>query len=101
MVFDALADSRRQSVLLVLAETDEVSVGLDSLVDNVARRLNGGEPSLEHHQHLRVGLHHNHLPKLDEYGIVIYDAVNKTVKVRADGLDEQVLSLLESSQTSD
>jgi len=72
-VFSVLANDQRRVALQMLADTDEPILDLDSLVEQVSGRLHSEDPSMDQYRRTRIALHHNHLPKLDEYGMVVYD----------------------------
>jgi len=56
---------------------------------------------MDQYRRTRIALHHNHLPKLDEYGMVVYDPDAMSVQPALEGVDGQVLSLIESAEASD
>ena len=72
-LFEALADSRRRAALDVVSDADP-PVTLSDLAESVAARLAGSDRERVH-----VSLAHAHVPKLDEYGILDYDAEDGTV----------------------
>lgn len=67
-LFDVLASERRRRALQYLAAT-ETTVPLTELANHVAAVESGGD-----HQQVTIDLHHRHLPKLAEEGLVSYDA---------------------------
>jgi len=81
-VFDALADWRRREVCQYFVETDAESATVDQLAmlllacerPAIEER---DEPSLDD---LAIQLEHQHLPKLDEAGVVDYDERSDTVR---------------------
>lgn len=101
-VFELLADRRRRYALYYLAEVGE-DRALD--VEDVAARVaewerewdsaggaadsTGDEPGAtdsaptDRQERVRVDLHHNHLPRLADAGLVDYDARTGTVRNRA------------------
>lgn len=74
-VLDLLVDQRRRYVLECLADHSQ-AVALADLAEDVAVRENGG-PITEipggTGREIRTLLHHHHLPKLAEAGVVDYD----------------------------
>lgn len=68
-----LAAARRRLTLDVLAETTGV-VELEALAAEVAARDVGRDPvDGSAVKHVAIDLHHVHLPKLADYGLVTYD----------------------------
>jgi hypothetical protein len=66
---DLLADRRRRYVLYYLREEGEAD--LDELADAVTRWE--GQKTPEHRRRIVTELHHKHLPKLTENGVVEFD----------------------------
>lgn len=74
-LFDVLTDVRRRHVLTILAGRD-ASMAVDALARTVAGRVHDADPASLDESRIRdvhVALHHVHLPKLDEVGLVDYD----------------------------
>lgn len=84
-----LADRRRRAVVRHLSERPGPS-SLDSLVEAVSDEH--AAPADE--RRLRTALCHNHLPKLDEAGLVGYDASTHAVRYRPDERAESLLRFL-------
>lgn len=78
-LFDALSDTRRQHVLEYLSDFGVVT--LEELATHVTSREK--MPS-EDQQNVAISLVHNHLPKLEETGIIAYEPDQKTVELLAD-----------------
>ena len=73
----ALADDRRRRVLRYLLERDGAdAVGLGELAEAVADEDDVDDA--------HRSLHHAHLPRLDEAGIVDYDAHEERVRLAGD-----------------
>ncbi len=70
-VFDALAAERRQQTLVYLA-SKPAAISLGDLAEYIA--IAEGQPAYEWYQRILVDLHHRHLPRLSEAGLVRYDA---------------------------
>lgn len=74
-IFTILSNKRRQYVLQYLKEHDEGAVQLRDLVEYVARRENGtSHPDRDARKAVYTSLHQSHLPKLDQHGLIEYDA---------------------------
>lgn len=93
-VFDALANERRRVVLDSLAEA-EPPVRVDDLARRVAARERRGDRAGEPGRgppegavrRVHVSLHHTHLPKLAEAGLLDYDPDHQVVREAADPSD--------------
>lgn len=77
-----VTDERRRAVLDVL-DTRTGPVSRDTLAHEVAARDATGVPSDDAVEAVEVELHHRHLPKLADAGLVAYDPANERVE-RAD-----------------
>lgn len=71
-VVGCLANERRRTVLRVLAEQTG-SATRTILAHELAEQERDGGPSGDAVESLEVALHHHHLPKLDDAGLVEYD----------------------------
>jgi hypothetical protein len=79
---DLLASERRRAVLAVLTERAGPTE-LDDLAAAIAVR-EGEEPPAEALERLAVSLHHVHLPRMDDLGVLDYDSsANRVEAVRA------------------
>lgn len=91
-----LADRQRRMVLRSLIEADGTAT-----VDRLARGLEGDASSragrdAPRDRH-RLQLHHAHLPKLQEAGLVEYEPGDETVRYRPSDLVEELLETCSSS----
>lgn len=74
-----LADERRRLALDVLAER-ATPVELADLADEIAAREDGLDAVDEETLgRVRVSLHHNHLPMMDDLGVADYDLASHSV----------------------
>lgn len=80
-VISSLADGRRRAVLAAL-ESRRGHVARDALARDVATREGGGEPSTGTADEVEGQLHHIHLPKLEQAGLVEYDVDDESVVYR-------------------
>ena len=99
-LFDLLQNRQRRYLLYTLDRSTDSTLALAELTERVLdweRRLNGeAEASTaESKLRLRISLHHNHLPKLAEVGLVEYDARSEMVR-KEDNIP--VAALLEAHQ---
>lgn len=93
-LFHLLANRRRRAVLYYLREHDE-TVSMRDLAERIAawehgttiRTLGSSE-----RQRVYISLYQNHLPKLDDHGVIEYDQSRGTVErtERADQLDRYI-----------
>jgi uncharacterized protein YqfB (UPF0267 family) len=72
-VQDVLGDPRRRSVLQELAALSTEEVSFETLADRVAQRDAMDRDRIVH------DLHHIHLPKLADLGVITYDAENRHI----------------------
>jgi hypothetical protein len=72
-VQDVLGDPRRRSVLQELSALADEDVDFETLVDRVAQREPGER------DRLASDLHHIHLPKLADLGVITYDAKRRDI----------------------
>lgn len=73
-VFDALSERERRTALRTLRRRSS-GVGLDALAEAVT-----DAPADAREDEVRARLHHAHLPKLDEMGLVEYDTGERTAR---------------------
>ncbi len=71
-VYELLSDARRRAVLACVHDRSE-SLALDDLADQVAVAEGTDR------DHVRIGLHHVTLPKLDDLGAIEYDSRHNEV----------------------
>lgn len=83
-VFGVLRDGRRRTVLQYLITQQSGEVPLSTLAAYVAaveHEITAESASVgELQSRVRISLHHSHLPRLDEAGVVHYDPVTRTVE---------------------
>lgn len=80
-VLSAVANDHRRAVLRSLNQTDGKVMEFGALVDQVTEHVRDGEPpDDEHRQRVRIELHHIHLPKLEDCGMIVHDT--ETMQIR-------------------
>lgn len=99
LVFDLLADEHRRHAIAYLATCEE-SVPISELAAEVATRI-ADRPqtaiSTQRTRSIAIDLHHKHVPKLAEAGVVEYDRECGLVNLaEADAVVEGALSLAEA-----
>lgn len=75
-----LADARCRSILARLIDCEDNTVSLDTLVTQIAP--DNPPPAIRDADHLKpllIDLHHRHLPRLEDAGLIEYDARSKTI----------------------
>lgn len=78
--YDAVADEVRFRIVSELVEADSV-VTVDELVESVGAATDADRESV------RIGLYHQHLPKLESHGVIEYDWRSGDV-VADEGIEE-------------
>lgn len=78
LVFDLLSVRRRRYALYHLADQDDGIATFDELVDSIhTREDEGGD---DNRLQIQTALQHVHLPRLEDAGILEYDARSDTVR---------------------
>ncbi|WP_225741162.1 DUF7344 domain-containing protein [Halorussus halophilus] len=90
VLLEALADQQRRCILEQLVEADDGVATFSELIDRVLATSRGPNGSRER---VATSLHHRHLPKLADAGLVEYDARSETARYRGDAVTEQWLEL--------
>lgn len=83
-IFEVLSNERRRYVLGYLKQHENGAVDLGTLVNHVTALENGislDEVESDARKSVYVGLRQTHLPKMDEYGLLDYDADRGTVEL--------------------
>lgn len=90
-VFATLASIRRREVVHDLAQRPEGTAAVEELVDRLVSReadLSDEQPA-DHRERVAAALYHNHLPRLDELGVVEFDRRSGVVRFRGDAAVEE------------
>ncbi|MBX0323143.1 hypothetical protein EGH21_08895 [Halomicroarcula sp. F13] len=77
---DLLSSNRRRILLRALVDADEREHSLESLAATVAQTEQGTDLADVATHRVGVSLHHVHLPKLDDAGVLDYDRETNTVR---------------------
>lgn len=77
-LFTAFSHDRRQQAVAYLAQK-LAAIPLGDLAEYIA--IKEGEPTYERYERVLTALAHNHLPLLDNAGLVRYDADDETVEL--------------------
>lgn len=92
-LFSALANEHRRAVLSSLHRVDADGMAVPELVDEVAQLIHDVEgPSDEHRHRTATLLHHIHLPKLEDAGLLVYDREEERVVATTGTRPEELLT---------
>jgi len=75
-IFRLLTDERRRNILYYFAANTD-SVPLADIAEQLA--IGENNPTTDHQEHILTCLHHIHLPKLVEAGMIDFNGEEKTV----------------------
>lgn len=93
---ELLASNRRRTLLRLLEQDGtRERYTLESLATAIAQTEREDELGAIPSRRVSAALHHNHLPKLDDAGIVDYDADAARVKYRGDDRIAEWLAAIE------
>lgn len=84
-IFDALSRRRRRYCCYCLSAVADGETTVDAPAAEVVRTetgVDGSDPSDDDYDRVRSSLHHRHLPKLADAGIVVYEPADRTVTYR-------------------
>lgn len=93
-----LESPRKRRLLAHLVDRPDVPISVDELVDAVADGERSAPGPETHRRRVAIALHHVHLPKVADAGVIEYDPVAGTV--RYDG-SEALEYLLAASEAID
>lgn len=92
--FDLLSSSVRRTLVVTLRESG--TVGRDELTETLAAaEADGGEDA---RRRIRIALHHNHLPRLADAGLVVYDDETVTPTNRLEALAGKITNFDEGDK---
>jgi len=90
-----LADQQRREVLHRLVESNG-SASMDELISAVVTNTSSPRNPDEVRNHIAVNLHHVHLPKLQDTGIIEYDTSSEAIQYHSNELIEELLHVCSS-----
>lgn len=95
---ELVASQRRRRIIRQLRNGTDGETTVDDLVDRLHEpgSGNGHRPA---RRELEIELHHHHLPKLDDHGVVDYDRDTGSVRYRPDDGLEAVVDSLSNEPT--
>lgn len=95
-LFEVLTEHRRRYVLYYLDGADDPVITVAELADQLCTWERDWDdrteqPRSKHRENMRINLHHVHLPKLADVGLIDYDARSQTLRSRiSDSLVEAI-----------
>lgn len=87
-----LASDRRRCLLSYLSTEASDPVSRDELIDVIAERERPDPGPATHRVRVTIDLHHVHLPKLADAGVIEYDPVAETVSYKGSDRLESLLA---------
>jgi hypothetical protein len=95
LVFEVLSTRRRRRLLAHMNGSGRDVFEVDELAEMLAEESGGGsEGPTNRRERARVELHHKHLPKMEDAGVLEYDARTEQVRYRGASLGTVDLGLL-------
>lgn len=80
-LYDLFSSTRRRLLWQYMMETDDETVPFEELVEHLLLHESDEDSEFDDHRTaISVGLHHTDLPKLDDFGLIEYDAPDKTIR---------------------
>lgn len=86
-----IADAERRTIITYLQTTTADIVSLDDLTTHLCTEMG------QDRQPTRIRLHHNHLPELEQSGILAYHSASDTIEYHG---DPELETLIEALQTT-
>jgi hypothetical protein len=99
-IFDILSHSYRRQILSYLSQTEDDLATIADLVTVISKHESESETSVQRTQDDAVGiaLHHNHLPKLADAGLIEFDTRSETIRYWGHPKVEKHLSVLDAME---
>jgi len=91
-LFALLSDSRRRTILQVLAAESGETVDVDELIESIQTR--SATATLDDRESILLECHHTHFPKLVDAEVIDYDSQSETVRYHRHPHLEELLELL-------
>lgn len=80
LIYHLLSNERRRILLSSLLERPDERVPVDDVIDEIARHERPDPGPVSHRDRVTIDLHHVHLPKLADAGVIEHDPVTRTVR---------------------
>ena len=86
---ELLSDPTRRRICSILSSPDPPVSERDLAVELAIRFLDrpAADITAEQRRQQRIQLHHHQLPKLADYGLIVYDQPTQTVSITAEGYE--------------
>lgn len=81
-ILSLLSHHRRRNLLAYLVDEADRMATIEECVSHIAEREEARTGDRPGHDHVETDLHHTHIPKLEDAGIVEYDTRNKEFRYR-------------------
>lgn len=85
-IFSLLANDHRRYTLHYLSRKVG-AISLGDLAEQIA--IWDADPTYDHYERILTGLHHRHLPKLADAGVIRYDVEQETIELQ-DAVDNLI-----------
>lgn len=93
VILSAIGNEHRRAILRSLDQTDGNVLDVSELTDRVVEQVRNEEPAGRgHRRRVRTALHHIHLPKLEDCGMIVYDSETKQVRNVNGALSQELLA---------
>ncbi len=99
-IFDILSHSYRRLILSSLSQSEDDLATVTDLVTVISKHESETETSMQRAQDdtVRVALQYNHLPKLDDTGVIEFDTRIETIRYWSHPEVEKYLSVLDAME---
>lgn len=94
-IHDLLSSARRRHLISYLLERQDETVAVDDVIDWLTREEHPDRGPIAHRERVAIDIHHVHIPKLANAGVIEHDPVAETI--RYDG-PEALASLLAATK---
>lgn len=96
---ELLANRERRDVLSYLVEAPEQTATVEELVDHLVTRNVERTDERPSHGHVEATLHHIHMPKLADAGVIDFDPGSQVVRYWGDDMLEDWLARIRAEET--
>lgn len=79
-IHDLLSSARRRRLISYLLERQDETVALDDVIDWLTREEHPDPGPIAHRERVAIDIHHVHIPKLANAGVIQHDPVAETIR---------------------
>lgn len=97
-VLEILSHHHRRDLFRLFREESTDTIDFERCVNHLVERERQRTGQVPGPDHLRITLHHVHLPKLSQAGLVTYDESSETLRYHPDEGIEEWLGLIDSER---